>query len=228
MDEELQGNRKRTGVRKYRYDRRTRAAALVDRRTQMVSYESIAEVFTELCCDMECIRKFPPSTIRMLRTEMHMQSFHVKSSKNLDVHRAFHKEVGRGKKLVTVEGIDICLHAWRILHSIPLRTFQRYKARAKFGVRGAPHGNLKRTKLRSATVQGIETLRSLLEAAADHMPHLSRTLRTGEKVGLKVLPAGTKWKQFLASVNEVRLGHALGITHGFQLSMKDSSRPTWY
>lgn len=82
--------------------------------------------------------------------------------------------------------------------------------------------------MRSATVQGIETLRSLLEAAADHMPHLSHTLVTGERVGLKVLPAGTEWKQFLASVNEVRLAHALGITHGFQFNMKDSSRPTGY
>lgn len=203
MDEELQGNRKRAGVRKYRYDRRTRAAAADNKRKKMISYESVAQVFMDECCDKGCTRKFSPSTVRLLRTEMHMQSFQVKSSKNLEVHRTSHKEVEGGRSLVTVEGIDICLSAWKILHNIPHRTFERYKAKARAGIRGAPHGNLGRSKTRTATIQAIETLRSLLQASADCMPHLTRTLKNGKKVCLKVLPAGTEWKQFLATVNEV-------------------------
>ena len=92
---------------------------------------------------------------------------------------------------MTVEGINICPQAWKIIHNVPQHTFDRYKAKAKRDVRGAPHGNCKRTKARTATLQAIQTLRSLLEASADHMPNLSQTLQNGKKVGLKVLPAGT-------------------------------------
>ena len=88
---------------------------------------------------------------------------------------------------MTIEGITICPQAWRIIHNVPRRTFDRYKAKAKRDVRGALHGNYKRTKARIATVQAIQTLRSLLEVSAEHMPNLSCTLPNGKKVGLKVL-----------------------------------------
>jgi hypothetical protein len=203
IDKEIERSRKRAGKRKYRYDRRTRAAASENKKTEMLSLESVARVIVEQCCTKDCTRKFSIPTIRALRTEMHLQTFQAKSTRNLDVHRMTHKGVGREKELVTLEGIDVCLHAWRSIHNVSLRTFQRYKAKAAADVRGGPHGNLNLKKIRTATIQAIETLRMLLEAAADYMPHLSRTLRTGEKVGLKVLPAGTEWKQLLASVNEV-------------------------
>jgi len=45
IDIQLQGNQQRKGIRQYRYDRRTQAAAMIDKRTKMVSYESITEVF---------------------------------------------------------------------------------------------------------------------------------------------------------------------------------------
>jgi hypothetical protein len=218
IDKQLQGDRKRAGLRQYRYNRRTRAEAAFNKRAEMVSHESIAEAFAKVCCDEQCIQKFPPSTIRALRTEMHMQSFQVKTSKNLDVHKMMRTGATGGTQLVTIEGIDICPVAWRIVHNIPLRTFERYKAKAKAGVRGAPHGNFQQSKSRTATIQAIETLRSLLEQTADHMPHLSRTLRNGQKVGLKVLPAGTEWKQLLGIVNEVRLLCTWNTVYGINLS----------
>ena len=106
---------------------------------------------------------------------------------------------------MTVEGINIRPQAWMIIHNVPRCTFDRYKAKAKRDVQGAPHGNCKRTKARTATVQAIQTLRSLLEASDDHMPNLSRTLPNGKKVGLKVLPAGSDWKHLLAAMNDVRI-----------------------
>lgn len=203
IEHELEQNRRRVGKRKYRYDRRSRAAAVEDKRSKLLSWESVGDVLERRCCDHECTQKFSPSTIRTLRIEMHLQTFQMKATKILEVHRMTHEGVGMRRKVVTVEGIDICLLAWRLIHKVPLRTFQRYKAKAKMDVRAAPHGNLNTTKTRAATVQAIETLRLLLEASADQMPHLSRTLPTGEKVCLKVLPAGSEWKQLLASVNEV-------------------------
>jgi len=127
------------------------------------------------------------------------------------------KIVGGRGELVIVEGIDICPRAWRILHNVSLRTFERYKAKALAGVRSAPQDNFKKTKSRNATVQVVETLRSLLEVRADHMPHLSCTLRNGEKVALKVLPVGTEWKQLLATANEVRHPHACSSIYGIDV-----------
>jgi len=207
MDEEAERNRRRVGKRKYRYDRRTRAIALETKRRKMVSWESVAHVFERPCCDQECTRKIPPSVVLALRTELHAQTFQVKSSKLLEVHRTMHSGSQSAREVVTVEGIDMCPHAWRIVHDVPQRTFQRYKAKAKADIRGAPHGNFRRMKTRTATVQAIQTLRSLLEASADHMPHLTRTLQNGEKVGLKVLPSGTQWKDLQAAVNEVRISY---------------------
>ena len=77
--------------------------------------------------------------------------------------------------------------------------------KAKRDVQGALHGNYKRTKARTTTIQAIQTLCSLLEASADHMPNLSRTLPNGKKIGLKVLPGGIEWKHLLAAVNDVRI-----------------------
>ena len=216
LDKELEGSRKREGKRQYRYDKRARAAARVDKKAKILSHESIANVFMQPCCDEQCTRKFSPLSIRTLRTEMHLQSFQVKCTKNLEVHKAMHIGVQTGKKVITVEGIDVCARGWRILHNISLRTFHRYAAKARANVRGGPHGNFNRTKKRTSTIQAIESLRPLLEAKADQMPHLSCTLPTGKKVCLKVLPAGTEWKLLLATVNEVRITSYLPWCPHFQ------------
>ena len=199
IEAEYKQNRKRKGKRQYHYDRRVHAIAIKARKTKLVSWESIAYVYEQNCCEQQCTQKFCPSTICTLRTEMHLQTFQLKCTKYIEVHKAMHGG------FVTVEGINICPQAWRIIYNVLRRTFDRYKAKAKKDVRGAPHGNCKRTKAKTATVQAIQTLRSLLEASADHIPNLSRTLPNGKKVGLKVLPAGTEWKHLLAAVNDVRI-----------------------
>jgi len=116
-----------------------------------------------------------------------------------------HKEVKTRIKLVTMEDVDICPTGWRIIHNISECTFQRYSAKAKSNKRGASHRNSSKTKTQAATVQAMETLRSLSEAKANHMSHLECILPTGKKTYVKVLPIGIKWKQFLATVNEVRI-----------------------
>ena len=203
IEKELERSRTRLGKRKYQYSRRSRAAALQDKRAKMLSWESIGAAWEESCCEDNCTRKFSPSTIRTLRSELHLQTYQVKSAKILDVHRTTHRVEGQ-RNVVTLEGIDICLRAWMLIHKVPRRTFDRYKAKAKSNMRAAPHGNLGTKKTRPPTIQAIETSRILLEGSADQMPHLTRTLPTGEKVGLKVLPTGMEWKQLLAIVNEVR------------------------
>ena len=74
---------------------------------------------------------------------------------------------------------------------------------AKSGKRAEPHGNLDLKKPRMHTLQATATLRLLLENTADHMPHKSRTLESGEKVVSMCLPSSFHWSDTLPEINEV-------------------------
>jgi hypothetical protein len=53
------------------------------------------------------------------------------------------------------------------------------------------------------------TLRCILDRSADHMPHRSRTLASGDKVVSKVLPATRKWKESIPELNIVNSAFGL-------------------
>jgi hypothetical protein len=65
------------------------------------------------------------------------------------------------------------------------------------------HGNVGTAKPRIHTLQATATLWLLLEQLADHMPHKTRTLETGEKVVSKRLPSSWWWKDSLPELNIV-------------------------
>src|SRR5579875_2458456 len=71
------------------------------------------------------------------------------------------------------------------------------------------HGNTGLRNSRSHTVQAEATLRCILEKSADHMPHKSRSIASGEKVVAKVLSRTWKWKETLPEVNEVNASFGL-------------------
>ena len=56
-------------------------------------------------------------------------------------------------------------------------------------------------KPRKHTLQATAILKSLLEKAADHMPHRSHTTPSGEKVVAMVMPASFTWKQTIPEIN---------------------------
>ena len=64
------------------------------------------------------------------------------------------------------------------------------------------YGNTGLRKPRSHTVVAIATLGAILDRNADHMPHKTRVLQSGEKVVAKVLPANFKWKDQIPLVDE--------------------------
>ena len=86
IEAEYERNRKKKGKRQYRYDRRVRAVAIKARKTKLVSWESIAYVCEQNCCEQQCTQKFCSSTIHMLRTEMHLQTFQLKCTKYIEVY----------------------------------------------------------------------------------------------------------------------------------------------
>ena len=88
-------------------------------------------------------------------------------------------------------------------------TFYFYAKYASQNMVAQLHGNSGLQKPRAHTVQATATLRCILEKSADHMPHRSRVLSSGEKVVTKVLPATWKWKDTVLELNEVNTSFGL-------------------
>ena len=118
----------------------------------------------------------------------------------LDVHRQVHWNA-EGKKVVIVEGIDVCLSAWRHIVGVSESTFHRFQGYAAKGESAQPHGNAGTLKPRKHTLQAVATLECVLEKEVDHMPHRTHILPSRGKVVSKVFPASFKWKDTILGVN---------------------------
>ena len=105
-----------------------------------------------------------------------------------EVHRAVHRDA-RGRRMVTVEGISVCMRAWMHISGVPQATFYRYQGYARANREASEHGNTGLAKPRKHTQQATATLKCILEKEADHMPHCTRTTKFGEKVLSMILPA---------------------------------------
>ena len=71
------------------------------------------------------------------------------------------------------------------------------------------HGNKNLLKPRKHTQQAAASLKCILEKQADHMPHRTRTLKTGEKVVSMCLPATFQWKKQIKELNVVNAAFGL-------------------
>ena len=99
-----------------------------------------------------------------------------------------------GRNVVTLEGTDVCPFAWMKIMGVSLTTFYRNAKSAAASHAAQNHGNTGLRKPRSHTVVATATLGAILDRHADHMPHKTRILPSGEKVVAKVLPSNFKWK----------------------------------
>ena len=72
-------------------------------------------------------------------------------------------------------------------------SFYDYARDAAAGVAAQPHGNTGKKKPRSHTIIATAALRVILNKNADHMPHMSQILPSGETTVAKILPANFKW-----------------------------------
>jgi hypothetical protein len=131
---------------------------------------------------------FPHAKIHTLRSQFFLESGqYFKSHRLLDIHRQIHHD-SEGNKMITLEGCDICPVAWYTIMGVSRVTYYRWKVNANIGMRADQHGNVGKTKPRIHTLQATVTLRLMLEQSADHMPHKTRILESGEKVVSKCLP----------------------------------------
>ena len=177
--------------------------------TKLLSPESVNLVSSEVCCKKNCVQPFPREKIRMLRERMYLLTgYEFKNHLKLEVHRQIHGGAD-GKKVVTLDGIGVCLSAWRHIMGVSETTYYRYAAYAAEGRRAEKHGNSGLKKPRQHTVQASATLQCLLDKCADHMPHKTKTLSSGEKVVSKILPASWTWKDSLPHLNGVNKSFGL-------------------
>jgi hypothetical protein len=195
----------RSGKRRYSSVLRCRREIGFRKKDICVSNYAISQVSTVDCCERGCLQYFPRDLIKILWYEMHWGVRKDKATKCLDVHKCIQLCPEMKKKYVMVEDRKLCLYAWRMIHDIKERTFDRYASDVKKNKRPQEHGNLGKHKSSEATKQATATLRIMLEGTADMMPHKQRTLPTGERVGKKVLPTGTRWNHYLKNVNLVSL-----------------------
>jgi hypothetical protein len=99
---------------------------------------------------------------------------------------------GTGRKVITIENINVCCKAWYTIHGVYKPDFYTKDTYAKQGCRSRHHGNVGLKKPKESTRQAMTTLATIIAPLADVMPHKIQTLTTGEKVVEKVLPIGTK------------------------------------
>jgi hypothetical protein len=191
------------GERTRSYDSSSRnSPAVVSRNAEiLMTSQSINAVASNTCCRHHCVQLYPRDKIAVLRSRMYNKTTVLfRSHMKLDVHRQFHKDI-LGRNVVTLEGVDVCPYAWMRIMGVSSTTFFRYAQFAQAGFAAQHHGNTGLRKPRNHTVVATATLGAILDRHADHMPHKSRVLPSGEKVIAKVLPASFKWKDQIPLVD---------------------------
>jgi hypothetical protein len=162
---------------------------------------SIRSVASENCYPMRSTQHFPLWAVKAVRTEMWSADHALRKHMKLQVHRNTYEVDGH--KILSLEGHQVCLIAWSIIHSVPRADFYRFKGYSTRGMHTSHHGNWGTKKRRVATRQACASLAAMIEEAADLMPRKFRTLPSRERVVERVLPSGTKWKDLQHHINEV-------------------------
>ena len=175
------------------------------------------------CCLKHCAQTFPREKIKLLREQMYVGiMFQFQLHLKLDVHRQSRID-NDGRKIVTLEGVDVCHEAWRHIMAVPESTFYRYTKHVIQNMVAQIHGNTSLRKPRPHTIQATATLRCILDKSTDHMPHRFQVLASGKKVVSKVLFATWKWKETIPEVNEVNT-----LFEFKEVSLSNLSKIRWH
>ena len=68
-------------------------------------------------------------------------TFKFKAHMKIDMYRSVHRDA-RGRRMVTVEGINVCMRAWMHISGVPEATFYRYQAYTRANLEVREHGNM--------------------------------------------------------------------------------------
>ena len=171
--------------------------------------QQINLVASKDCCSRRCVQTFPREKIKLLCERMYVgTTFQFSCHLKLDIHRQSRIDHD-GRKVVTLEGVDVCHQAWRLIMTVPESTFFRYAKHASENMVAQMHGNTGLRKPRPHTVQATATLQCNVDKSVDYMLHRCRVLTCGKKVVTKVLPATWKWKDTIPHIDEVNKSFGL-------------------
>ena len=80
----------------------------------LLTEESINLVSSKVCCGKNCVQPFPRERIRAFREWMYRNlMFKHRAFMKTDIHKHIHEDACR-RKMVTIEGINVCLSAWML------------------------------------------------------------------------------------------------------------------
>jgi len=109
---------------------------------ELLTQGSINVVSSKLCCSQNCIQPFPREKIWAFRERMYCNStFKHKAFMKTDVHRQIYRDV-HGRRMVTIEGINVCMRAWMHIAGVVESTFYRYFNYMKADREARDHGNM--------------------------------------------------------------------------------------
>ena len=130
---------------------------------------------------------------------------------------------------MTLKDMDVCPFAWMKIMGVSSSTFYCNAKFATAGYVAQNHGNMGLRKPRSHTVVDTTTFGAILDRHANHMPHKTCVLPSGEKVVAKVLPANFKWKDQIPLVDEYLTNCGLSLLSASNLSkIQHLSYPEYY
>ena len=97
------------------------------------------------------MQPFLREKIKSFCEQMYNQStFKFRTHMNIEIHKSVHKDA-RGQRMVTVEGISVCMCAWMHISGVPEATFYQYQACARANWEANEHGNTRLAKPRKHT-----------------------------------------------------------------------------
>ena len=92
------------------------------------------------------------------------------STKKLEVHCNIHMD-GQGRKMVTLENVEVCCKAWYIIRVVSKAGFYRFQYYSSQGQCSRFHGSFSTKKLKEATCQAAMTLSTIIFPFIDVMSH---------------------------------------------------------
>ena len=93
----------------------------------LLTQESINAVSSKTCCSQNCVQPFLRAKIRAFRERMyHNSTFKHRAFMKTEVHRQVHRDL-RGRRMVTVKEILVCMRVWMHISGVPESTFYRYQ-----------------------------------------------------------------------------------------------------
>ena len=107
------------------------------------------------------------------------------------------------RKLITLDGVDVCQTAWWKIHGVSHATYMVYRRKPRMDFVSSVHGNAGFLCPRKHVVQAEASMQSVSRMNVDLMPHQMKSLGAGRQDVHMVLPSDLNWKRMQEDMNEV-------------------------